>query len=133
MADQLPKFKPGQAVTFTASAAVTGGQLVESTTGDYQVGPAGATSLKVVGVAGHDAAINAKVVVHIGGVQKLTTTAAAVTAGALIVAAAAGQVVALAAVTTPTAADVTGTRAIVGRALTAVSSAGGVIDVLMGV
>jgi hypothetical protein len=31
MADYLPKFKPGQAVTFTASADVTGGRLVAVT------------------------------------------------------------------------------------------------------
>ena len=31
MADYLPQFSPGDAVTFTASADVTGGRLVEIT------------------------------------------------------------------------------------------------------
>ena len=51
MADYLPKFKPGQSVTFTASAEVIGGRLVVIT-GDRTVGPAGADSSAVVGVAG---------------------------------------------------------------------------------
>ena len=36
MGDYTPKHKPGHAITFTASAAVTGGQQVE-VTGDYEV------------------------------------------------------------------------------------------------
>ena len=43
MADYLPLFKPGQTVTFTASAEVLGGQAVE-VTGDRSVGPAAALS-----------------------------------------------------------------------------------------
>lgn len=116
MADYLPSFKPGQAITLKASAAITGGQLVE-VTGSGTVGPAGAASTKVVGVAGFDAATNDNVTVYSGGVQHVTASGA-VTAGDVVIAAAAGQVSTLAAVTTPTAADVTNTRAILGVALT---------------
>jgi sulfate adenylyltransferase subunit 1 (EFTu-like GTPase family) len=55
--------------------------------------------------------------VYCDGVQELVTTGT-VTAGDLVVAATAGTVSTLAAVTTPTAADVTNSRAIVGVALT---------------
>lgn len=68
MADYLPKFKPGQAITYTASADVTGGQLVE-VTGDRTVGPAAADSAVTVGVAGFDAKAGESVTVYSGGVQ----------------------------------------------------------------
>ncbi|HQN97734.1 MAG TPA: DUF2190 family protein [Thermoanaerobaculales bacterium] len=90
MAEYLPIFKPGQAITLKASAAVTGGQVVEIT-GVGTVGPAGANSTKVVGVAGFDAAINDYVTVYAGGVQNCTS-AGVITAGDLIAAAAAGTV-----------------------------------------
>jgi hypothetical protein len=55
MADYTPVYADGVApFTVGASAAITGGQLVETTT-TGNVGPAGALSLKVVGVAAHDA------------------------------------------------------------------------------
>ena len=53
MADYLPKHTPGQAITLTASAAVTGGRLV-AVSGAGTVAPAGADSAAVVGVAGFD-------------------------------------------------------------------------------
>jgi len=90
MAEYLPLYKPGKALTLKASAAVTGGQLVE-VTGNGTVGPAGANSTKVVGVAGFDAAINDPVVIYTGGVQQVTSSGA-IAAGDLIAAAAAGQV-----------------------------------------
>jgi hypothetical protein len=65
-----------------------------------------------------------------GGVQKLVASGT-VTAGDLVVCAAAGQVSTLAAVTTPTAADVTNTRAIVGVALTTATN-GNIVDVADG-
>lgn len=119
MSQFLPKFKAGSAITLTASATITGGQLVE-VTGVRTVGPAGATSLAWIGTAAHDAASGGSVIVHLAGPVHLLTAAADVTAGNLLVAAAAGTVTPLAAVTTPTAADVTGTRALVGVALTSV-------------
>lgn len=81
MSDHLLKFKPGQAVTFTASTAITGGQVVE-VTGNRTVGvPTAAASLKTVGTAGHDAAIGDQVVVHLNGPVDTMTAAAAIAAG----------------------------------------------------
>lgn len=115
MVEYLPVFKPGQAITLKASAAVTGGQLV-AVTGVGTVGPAGAGAVNWIGVASNDAAVNDNVTIYADGVQSVTTSGT-VTAGDLVVAAAAGAVSTLAAVTTPTAGDVTGTRGIVGVAL----------------
>ncbi|MFW6598126.1 capsid cement protein [Propionibacteriaceae bacterium Y2011] len=115
MADYLPRFKPGQTFTCKASAAVTGGQLVV-VTGDRRVGPAGATSTAVVGVAGFDAAVEADVTIHAGGVQRLTASAA-IAAGAEVESAADGQIA-------------TATTAPIGVALAAAST-GDVVDVLM--
>lgn len=118
MAQHTHLFNPGAAVTFTAEAAVTAGQLV-IVTGDREISPATAKSAAWVGVAAFDAAIGESVTVLTGGVQKIVA-ASDVTAGDIVVAAADGKVATLAAVTTPTAADVTDTRAIVGIALTSV-------------
>lgn len=116
MAEYLPLFTPGQAITSQASEAITAGQVVAvSATGT--VGVAGANSAVWVGVAGQTTASGDKVTVHSGGVQR-PVASGTVTAGDLVVCAAAGKVATLAAVTTPTAADVTNTRAIVGIALT---------------
>ena len=107
MAEYLPTFKPGQAITLKASAAITGGQAVE-VTGAGTVGPAGAASTKVVGVAAFDAAINDNVTIYAGGVQHLTASGA-VAAGDVVQAAANGQVA-------------TGTTAPLGIALNAAAS-----------
>lgn len=90
MAEYLPIYKPGQAITLKASATITGGQLVE-VTGSGTVGPAGAASTKVVGVAAFDAATNDNVTIYSGGVQHATASGA-VTAGDVVQAAASGQV-----------------------------------------
>lgn len=82
MAAYLPKFAPGQAVTYTASADVVGGRLV-AVTGDRLVAHATAASLAVVGVAGVDAKEGAPVVVYSGGVQTPLADGA-ITAGALV-------------------------------------------------
>lgn len=94
MPDFTPIHKPGQAITLTASAAITGGQLLE-VTGDNTVGPAAAASLKVVGQAGHDAASGARVTVHAPG-RTVTEAVASgtVTAGQRLKTAASGQVTA---------------------------------------
>lgn len=115
MAEYLPIYKPGQAVTLKASATITAGQVV-AVTGVGTVGPAGAKSAAVVGVAGFDASTNDNVTIYSGGVQSVLA-AGTVTAGDLVVSGAAGTVATLAAVTTPTPADVTDTRAILGVAL----------------
>ena len=90
MAEYLPVFKPGQAFTLQASATITAGQLVE-VSGSGTVGPAGAASTKVVGVAAFDAASGDKVTVYAGGIQH-GVAAGAITAGAVVQAGAAGTV-----------------------------------------
>lgn len=62
MSDYSPLYD-GQTFTKTASAAVTGGQVVEAT-GNDTVGPAGAGSAKVLGVAAFDAASGQQVTVY---------------------------------------------------------------------
>ena len=111
MPEYLPTFKPGQAFTLKASAAITGGQVVE-VTGSGTVGPAAAGSVKVVGVAAFDAAINDNVTVYAGGVQHVTASGA-VAAGDTVQAAANGQAA-------------TGTTAPIGLALTSAASGGDV-------
>lgn len=100
MGDYLPYIqgvRPFSGVT--ASAAITGGQLVE-VTGVNTIGPAGAASVKVIGVAAHDAAIGAGVTVHpISGNTHETTSTAGSVAGDRITAAAAGAVASTAAAT----------------------------------
>ncbi|MEE6295191.1 capsid cement protein [Georgenia wangjunii] len=90
MADYTPLFKPGDAVTHTASADVTGGRVVEIT-GNRQVAAAGADSAKVVGVAGFDAQSGESVTVFSGGVQR-PIAAGAITAGARVATGAGGTV-----------------------------------------
>jgi hypothetical protein len=63
MADYTPVYTNGvQPFSTTTSAAVTGGTFVEATT-TGAVATAGATSVKVVGVAAHDAASGARLTV----------------------------------------------------------------------
>lgn len=94
MGDFTPIHKPGHAVTFTASAAVTGGQLVE-VTGDMTVGPAGAGSAKVIGQAGHDTPAGERVTVHTPGRTVSEATASGtIAAGDRLAAAADGKVAA---------------------------------------
>jgi hypothetical protein len=91
MADYLPIYKPGQAITLKASATITGGQIV-AVTGAGTVGPAGAASAAWVGVAAFDAATNDNVTIYTSGVQ-LVTASGTVTAGDAVNTAASGQVV----------------------------------------
>lgn len=87
-------FRPGQDVTFTASAAITGGQVV-AVTGNRTVGPAGAGSSAWIGVAEHDAASGAKLNVTSGGIHELTASGA-IAAGANVIGAASGAVATIA-------------------------------------
>lgn len=91
MADYLPLFTPGASVTFTATAAVTGGRLVEIT-GDREVEHAAASSTKVAGIAGFDAAEGELVTVYSGGVQR-PIASGDIAAGDRVAAAADGKVV----------------------------------------
>lgn len=91
MAEYLPVFKPGQALTLKASATITAGQLV-SVSGVNTVAPAGAASTATVGVAGFDAATNDNVTIYAGGVQSCIASGT-VTAADPVIAGAAGTVV----------------------------------------
>jgi hypothetical protein len=92
MAEYLPVYKPGQAITLPASATITAGQLVE-VSGSGTVGPAGAASVKVVGVAAFDAASGDSLTIFAGGVQHAVASGA-ITAGQVVQAGAAGTVAA---------------------------------------
>lgn len=120
MAEFLPLVHPGKSFTATTSADVTAGQAL-IVSGSGTVGPGTANSIAYVGVAAFDAVNGATVTVYRPSVAWMTSSGA-ITAGAQVVLAASGAVSALAAVTTPTAADVTNTRAIVGVALTTAAS-----------
>lgn len=98
MAEYSPIFTNGTAPwTLQASATVTGGRLVEST-GNGTVGPAGAASTKVLGVAAFDAASGAKVDVWpLAGLTHKVTGAGAISAGDNLAAGAAGVVAPIAA------------------------------------
>jgi hypothetical protein len=92
VADYAPKFVYGDQVTGTASATITGGQVLV-VSGDGTVGPAGdAADVTVIGVAAQDAAANALVSYFPRGKVHITTTAGAVTAGNGVSAGAAGTV-----------------------------------------
>ena len=92
MGDHILKFKPGHAVTFTATTAITGGQVVE-VTGNRSVGvPAAAGSAKAIGTAGHDAAIGDSVTVHVGSVVDTMVVSAAVAAGDAVEASTTGRI-----------------------------------------
>jgi hypothetical protein len=125
MSDYLPRFKPGQAITSQASAAITGGRLV-AVSGSGTVAAAAADSALVVGVAAFDVAASGdKVTIFNGGVQKLVASGA-ITAGAGVVSDTGGKVKSA---TTATAAAA-GT--LLGRALTTVAADGDIVDVLIG-
>jgi hypothetical protein len=98
MADYTPVFANGTAPwTLQASAAVTGGRLVE-VSGNGTVAPAGAASTKVVGVAAFDAASGAKVDVWpLAGLTHRVLGAGAISAGDNLASGAAGVVAPIAA------------------------------------
>jgi hypothetical protein len=119
MADYLPRFKPGEAVSMGTSADVTGGRLVIPS-GVNTVAPATADAANVVGIAGTDATSGDKVLVftRAGGIQKLTASAA-ISAGARVVAATGGKIATIASNSNP-----------IGIALQTAAADGDVIDVL---
>lgn len=117
MADYTPIAVPGAAFTLSASATIVGGQVV-AVTGSGTVGPAGASSGAVVGVAAFDAASGSDVTVYTGFIVHESVASGTVTAGDQVVSAAAGQVATLAVAAGATAADINNARAVVGVALT---------------
>lgn len=120
MPDTLPIYKPGVSPVYTASAAITGGQLLE-VTGSGTVGPAGAASTKCVGVAAFDCASGDRVTIHAGGVQRIVAATGGVAAGDIVSAGAAGTVA-------PIGVGAFGTK--IGLALTA-AAAGAVAEIQM--
>jgi hypothetical protein len=117
MADYLPVYTPAEVATFTASAAITGGQLL-AVSGDGTVGPAGAASASWIGVASGDAASGARVSVFCRGTVHESTAAGAITAGAQLATGAAGTVATMAAAAANALGDINNARAVVGVALT---------------
>lgn len=92
MAEYLPIYKPGQAITLKASASITGRQVV-AVSGSGTVAPAGSASTAFVGVAGFDASTNDNVTIFAGGVQEVTASGA-ITAGSPVICGASGTVAA---------------------------------------
>lgn len=91
MSDYAPLFMPGDVITCTTSAAVTGGRLA-AVSGNGTVAHAGADSNAVIGVFAFDAASGTQVSVHGRGQVHVSTAAGAITAGDRINAAATGTV-----------------------------------------
>lgn len=91
MAEYLPLYAPGKAITRAASAAITGGQLVV-VSGSGTVAPASAGTASWVGVASNDCASGDNVTVYAGGVQRVIAATGGVTAGQLVEPAAGGTV-----------------------------------------
>jgi hypothetical protein len=91
---QEPQALGSAQARITASVEVTKGMVVEST-GDWTVGPAGAKSVKVVGIAANNAKVGENVVVETEGFVKLQSTAVAIVAGTKLTAGANGTVQAL--------------------------------------
>lgn len=92
MADYVPKFLPGQAITSTASAAITGGKVV-CVSGDGTIANAVAAASLIIGVAAQDAAASGdKVGFFARGAVHVLTASGTVTAADVVEAAAAGAV-----------------------------------------
>ena len=118
MADYLPKFKPGEAITIQATAAVVGGQLVT-----VAGAPAAADSVSWLGVASRDEATGTPFGVYTDAVQRLVASGA-LAAGTPVKCAAAGQV-------TAWVSGTDGYDRYVGLALEAATGAGSTIAVRM--
>jgi predicted RecA/RadA family phage recombinase len=120
MADYAPKFSPGASVSYTAAAAITGGQVVYlSAAGTCAL--TAAASAVVLGVASRDVATGELVEVCRGGVQRCVS-AAAITVGQPLKSAAAGRV-------TPMTIGTDAQDQYIGFALTAAGGAAVTVDV----
>lgn len=95
MNDYLPKFKPGEAVTFRAAEDLEGGQLL-AVTATGAVKATTGVSTAWVGVASHDTLTGRPVTVFSGGVQR-PTASGPIAAGEMVAAAANGAVATIAA------------------------------------
>ncbi|MGB3484015.1 MAG: DUF2190 family protein [Mycobacterium sp.] len=113
MAEHTPHYLPADRLPRTTSAAVTGGQVVV-VSGNDTVAPIAAPNEAWLGVAGHDAASGAQVVVYTEGVHLVGATGT-IAAGKPVIGATGGTV----------AAFTTGTdepEEIIGTALSAAAS-----------
>lgn len=120
MGDWTQKFSPGASVTYTAGAAITGGQVVFLSAAGQVSLTAGASAV-VVGVASRDVAAGELVEVFRGGVQRCVA-AAAITVGQPLKSAASGRV-------TPMTIGTDPQDQYIGFALTAAAGAASVLDV----
>lgn len=113
MGDYQPVFTGGaKPRTLTASAAITGGRVV-ATSGNDTVAHAGADDASVAGVAAHDAASGAKVLVWpLEGVTHELEASGAIAADAGVVTDANGQV------KTATIATAAAAGTLIGQAMT---------------
>lgn len=93
MADYIPVFKPGEDLTMTAAATITGGQLVYVSAANSVTPTAGATAAWL-GVATTDATSGQKVGITSGGVQEITASGA-VAVGDVLIPASNGRVAAI--------------------------------------
>ena len=91
MAEYEPLHKPGDEITVTASAAITGGQAVV-VTGNWQVGPSSGASAAVVGHAAFDAASGQELKIFGRGQVHYVAASGAINAGARVDSAASGAV-----------------------------------------
>ena len=92
MSQYLPKYRPGDTITFVAAAAITGGHPVEVGATDHAIIPASAGSAKVVGVAGHDAGVGDLVTVEVAKPVHILTASGAIAQGTKVEAAGSGKV-----------------------------------------
>jgi hypothetical protein len=90
MANYTPLFEEGERRTYSAGAAIAGGQLVYFSA-DLTVSPTTGATGAWIGVAGHDAASGALVTVYKGGTHLLVASGA-IAVGANVIPAASGQV-----------------------------------------
>lgn len=91
MADYLPLYLPGKAITGRASADIVGGKTVY-VSGDGTIANATSAAHLIVGVASTDAKNGDDVTYFARGTVHRLTAAGAITAGTVVEAAAAGDV-----------------------------------------
>lgn len=94
MAEHTPHYLPADRLPRTTSAAVTGGQVLV-VSGNDTVAPIAAPNEAWIGVAAHDAANGAQVVVYTEGVHLVGATGA-ITAGKPVIGGTGGTVAAFA-------------------------------------
>lgn len=116
MGDYTPHYEDGP-WSSTASAAITGGQLL-MVTGDNTVGPTTGAVANAIGVAAMDVASGDRVTIRPLNDLHTLTAAGAIAAGDQVVPAAAGKVASLAAAAGAAAGDINNARNVVGVATT---------------